>query len=126
VVVKLTRVALLAPLLLVVAWQHRHPHPRVVRAASGPAPARPPILPLFVVLFLVAAAVRSTGVLSTASLDAIGEVESFTVSMGLAGLGAGVRIDRLRRVGGRPLVLGLVSWVLVAAVSYVAVQVAIA
>ncbi|MBI5088648.1 MAG: putative sulfate exporter family transporter, partial [Actinobacteria bacterium] len=47
------------------------------------------------------------------------------VGTGLAGLGAGVRIDRLRRVGGRPLVLGLVSWVLVAAVSYVAVQVAV-
>jgi uncharacterized membrane protein YadS len=74
----------------------------------------------------VAAAIRSSGVLSDGTLDGISEIESIAVSMGLAGLGAGVRIDRLRRVGGRPLVLGLVSWALVAAVSYVAVQVAIA
>ncbi|MGD9996585.1 MAG: YeiH family protein [Ilumatobacteraceae bacterium] len=121
VVVKLTRVALLAPLLLAVAVTSRR---RTETVADQPA--RPPILPLFVVLFLLAAAVRSAGILSTDVLARIGDAESFAVSMGLAGLGAGVRIERLRRVGGRPLVLGLVSWVLVAAVSYVAVQVAIA
>ncbi|MBI5089987.1 MAG: putative sulfate exporter family transporter, partial [Actinobacteria bacterium] len=57
VVVKLTRVALLAPLLVVIALGSR-------RRTGGPRRAeRPPVLPLFVVLFLVAAAVRSTGAL---------------------------------------------------------------
>jgi uncharacterized membrane protein YadS len=37
----------------------------------------------------------------------------------LVGLGMGVRLDRMRKLGGRPLVLGLMSWVLVAGAAYV-------
>jgi uncharacterized integral membrane protein (TIGR00698 family) len=128
VVVKLTRVALLAPLLLGVAVAARR---RAATAASAgdvdavDAAKRPPILPLFVVMFLVAVAVRTTGVMSAASLDLTSQTESILISMGLVGLGAGVRIDRLRQVGGRPLVLGLISWVLVAGVSFAAVAIAI-
>jgi uncharacterized integral membrane protein (TIGR00698 family) len=120
VLVKLTRVALLAPLLLVVALRSHRSRAAIERAQ------RPPLLPLFVVLFLAAAAVRSSGVVPARALGDISQVESFLISMGLTGLGAGVRIARLRHVGGRPLVLGLISWVLVAAVSYGAVQLAIA
>ena len=36
------------------------------------------------------------------------------------GLGCGVAFARLRRLGGRPLALGLASWVLVAAVALAA------
>jgi uncharacterized integral membrane protein (TIGR00698 family) len=128
VVVKLTRVALLAPLLLGVAVAARRRAARAADAVGADHIAhaqRPPILPLFVVMFLVAVAVRSTGVMSARSLDLTGQAESILISMGLVGLGAGVRIDRLRTVGGRPMVLGLVSWVLVATVSYAAVAVAI-
>jgi uncharacterized integral membrane protein (TIGR00698 family) len=128
VVVKLTRVALLAPLLLGVAVAARRRAANAADASGAEHIAqarRPPILPLFVVMFLVAVAIRSTGVMSTHSLDLTGQAESILISMGLVGLGAGVRIDRLRRVGGRPMLLGLVSWVLVATVSYAAVALAI-
>jgi uncharacterized integral membrane protein (TIGR00698 family) len=124
VVVKLTRVALLAPLLLGIAIAARR-RAAGTAAASGLAEAkRPPILPLFVVMFLAAVAVRSTGVMSGDSLELTSQAESILISMGLVGLGAGVRIGRLRQVGARPLVLGLISWVLVAGVSFGAVAVA--
>ncbi len=40
------------------------------------------------------------------------------LTVALVGLGLGVRIAKMRRLGGRPLVLGMLSWVLVAGVAY--------
>ena len=117
VVVKLTRVALLAPLLALVALRRRS-------TVSKTESTKPPLLPLFIVLFLAAVAVRSTGVLSKPVLGHIKEAETFLLGMGLFALGSNVDLARFRKVGGRPLLLGLVSWFLVAAVSLVAVQIA--
>jgi uncharacterized integral membrane protein (TIGR00698 family) len=139
VVVKLTRVVMLAPLLAYVALRARR---TVADPTSGqpegqqegqPAgrtgtataieTARPPLLPLFVALFLLAVVVRTTGVLSTDQISTIKDLETIAIGMGLTGLGAQVRVAKLRHVGGRPLVLGLASWVLVAVVSLGAVAV---
>jgi uncharacterized integral membrane protein (TIGR00698 family) len=125
VIVKLTRVAMLAPLLFGVALAARR------RLNSGASPQadsgvrRPPLLPMFVVLFLVAVVIRTTGVLSTAQLGWIKHIETFLIGAGLVGLGSAVDLRKLRRLGGRPLVLGLASWVLVASAAFVAVHVAI-
>jgi uncharacterized integral membrane protein (TIGR00698 family) len=117
VIVKLTRVALLAPLLALVALRSRGT--RSERSAGSA-----PWLPLFIVLFLVAVAIRSTGVLSTASLGHLKDAETLLLGMGLFGLGCNVDVRRLRKVGGRPLALGLLAWALVAVVSLVAVAAA--
>ncbi len=127
VIVKLTRVALLAPLLtgIAVAARRRSPQRSGRSGRSGPSEAeRPPILPLFVVMFLVAVALRSTGILAVGTLSSIKQLETLLLGMGLAGLGSGVDIRRLRTLGGRPLALGLLSWVLVAAASLAAVSIA--
>jgi uncharacterized membrane protein YadS len=41
----------------------------------------------------------------------------------LVGLGSGIHLPTLRRTGGRAVVLGLASWVLVAGVAYLGVRV---
>jgi uncharacterized membrane protein YadS len=41
----------------------------------------------------------------------------------LVGLGMGVRFDRMRSLGGRPLLLGVLAWVLVAGFGWVATSV---
>ena len=132
VVVKLTRVAMLAPLLAVVAVEVRRRHLAAGDApskgcddtASGP-PARPPVLPWFVVAFLVAVGIRSTGVLTDRQLDVAQHVETLLIGAGLVGLGSQVVWRRLRALGGRPLVLGLASWVLVGTASLVAIEIAV-
>lgn len=121
VVVKLTRVAMLAPLLAVVALGVRARMATSPTPAAGDAAPRPPILPAFVVAFFVAVAVRSTGVLPEAALEAARTLETFLVAAGLVGLGGQVVWSRLRRLGGRPLVLGLASWALVATLALPAV-----
>lgn len=118
VIVKLTRVAMLAPLLAFVAIGSRK---RMGEAAVAGA-KRPPILPLFIVLFLVAVVIRSTGVLPATTLGRIKDAETILLGMGLVGLGSNVDLRKLRAVGGKPLMLGLGSWALVALVSILAVQ----
>lgn len=116
--VKLTRVALLAPLLAGVALAARRRQGAVALAGAK----RPPLLPLFIVLFLAASAITSTGVLTARVLVDIKNAETILLGMGLVGLGSNVDLRKLRAVGGRPLVLALGSWALVALVSLGAVK----
>ncbi len=111
-VVKLTRVVLLAPMVALVALRRRRQG-----LDSHEDGTRPPLVPLFVAGFLAAIVVRSTDVLSADTLASIKDAEKLLLTLALVGLGMGVQFDRLRRLGGRPLVLGLISWVIVAGVA---------
>lgn len=118
IVVKLTRVVLLAPLVAGMSlWRRR----RLSAPAAGTK--RPPVIPMFVVGFLLAIVGRTLNVLPKRSLDDIKTVETLLFAAAMVGLGAGVRFDRLRRIGPRPLVLGLGSWAMIAAVSAVGVRI---
>lgn len=113
-VVKLTRVVLLAPLVAVVALRRRATEPVADAEAS-----HPPLLPLFVIGFLGAIVLRSTGLLGDRTLEWAGDLEKLLLTVALVALGFGVRVAKMRRLGGRPLVLGLIAWVLVAGTAYV-------
>lgn len=113
VVVKLTRVLLLAPLVAVLSRRGRGPS-----AAAADGGSVPPV-PVFVAGFVAAVAIRSTGRLSSDVLGAIGWLQTALLGVALFGLGCGVVVARLRRLGGRPFVLGMVSWVLVAGAALV-------
>lgn len=112
-VVKLSRVVLLAPLVALVALRRRS---RIESAPAGTQ--RPPLLPLFVVGFLAAILVRSTGVLGDDVLAAAEDLEKVVLTVALVGLGMGVSVAKMRRLGGRPLALGLLAWILVAGTAY--------
>ena len=122
-VVKLTRVVLLAPLVAGVAISRRRSPALHESSVVEPPRGHPPILPLFVCGFLAAIVLRSTGWLSDGSLEAVETVEKLVLTVALVGLGMGVRLDRMRRLGGRPLILGMLAWVLVAGVGFAATSV---
>ena len=113
--VKLTRVVLLAPMVAGVGVWRRREHMAVAQDGR-----RPPIVPLFVLGFLVAIALRATGWLSADALDKAKNIEQALLTAGMFGLGCGVAFGRLRRLGGRPLALGLASWAVIAAVALAA------
>ena len=125
VIVKLTRVVLLAPMVAGVSIARRRALPERDGGISrdGHATPRPPLVPLFVAGFLAAIAVRSSGVLGDGALHAIKVAQDVSLAAALVGLGTGVRLSKLRHVGGAPLLLGLASWGLVGAVSYAGVRV---
>ncbi|GAA3574543.1 putative sulfate exporter family transporter [Microlunatus spumicola] len=120
VVVKLSRVVLLAPLVAGVGLARRRRARGTATATSGTR--RPaPVVPLFVVGFLAAVGLTSTGLLPAHLLHAVQQVQSVLLVAALVGLGTGIRLSVLRRTGGRALVLGLASWVLVAVTAYAGV-----
>jgi uncharacterized integral membrane protein (TIGR00698 family) len=119
VVVKLTRVVLLAPLVALVGVASR-------RAAHAPREGghRPPPVPLFVAGFLTAVALTSTGVLPHPLLAVARSAQSMLLVAALFGLGTGISAPAMLRTGRRSLLLGLASWVLVAGVAYAGVRIA--
>ncbi|MEU4731532.1 putative sulfate exporter family transporter [Streptomyces sp. NPDC023588] len=117
VLVKLMRVALLAPLVAAVAFSVRARR-RGVRTASG---RRPAPVPLFVAGFLAAAALRATGALPDVALEWAHTAQEVLLAAALFGLGSAVHLPTLARTGGRAAVLGLGAWVVVAGASYVGV-----
>lgn len=107
-VVKLTRVVLLAPVVVVVGARRR--------TRSGlhqDGAERPPLVPAFVVAFLACVALRTCGWLPEAVLGPIALVQTVALAAAMFALGAGVRVSGLIHSGGRALALGLVSTVVV-------------
>lgn len=115
VVVKLTRVVMLAPLVAGVALVERR------RTRTTTADKRPAIVPLFVLAFLGAVAVRSTGVLPAAFIDGAKLAETLMLAAALFGLGFAVHLPTLFRTGGRTAILGLASWIVIGTASFIGV-----
>ena len=119
VVVKLTRVILLAPMVAAAGLQQRL---AAVQGSAGqptaapgtPAEALPPVVPLFVVGFVALVALRSTGWLSAGWLDAAAGLQDILLGAALFGLGSAVRIRTLMHTGLRALLAALVAWLLIA------------
>lgn len=114
VVVKLTRVLLLAPLVTGVSIQRSRKH----TADNSPRPAP---MPAFVVGFLLFVAIRSSGAVPDQIIETTATIEKALFAIALVGLGAGVRIDKLRTLGGAPVLLGGLASGIVATVSLAAV-----
>ena len=120
VIVKLTRVILLAPLVSYFAYKHRRDNAQSVASDATVVKTSP--LPMFIVLFLVMVCVRTTGFFSDHALADFKNLEKALLAMALVGLGAGVNIKKLRVLGSRPLLLGLLSWLLVMGTSLATIR----
>ena len=111
VVVKLTRVVLLAPVVAAVSVRRRLADP------AGERGARPPIVPLFVLGFLACAALRSTGTLPEDVLGWVSHLQVAALGAALFGMGASVRLASLVRGSGRVLLVATVSTLFISGVS---------
>ena len=138
VVVKLTRVILLAPMVAAAGIHQRSAINRETRNGTGrngtgpdglagaePAgPASetdgaelrmPPVVPLFVIGFVAMVGLRSTGWLSPGWLEAAAAVQDLLLGTALFGLGSAVRVQTLLHTGARALLAALAAWLLIAA-----------
>ena len=113
VVVKLTRVLLLAPVTALAGAHHRN-RSRSVGAAEGSTSKMPPVVPLFVVGFVAMVALRSTGWLPDGWLAAGATLQDVLLGAALFGLGSAVRIRTLLHTGGQALLAALAAWLLIA------------
>lgn len=117
VVVKLTRVLLLAPVVAGVSVLRRRS-----AAAGSTVGRRPPVVPVFVLCFLGCVVVGSLGILPETVLDLIAHAQTLALAAALFALGTAVSLPALVRSGGTALSLGAVSTVVVAGVSLAGVH----
>ena len=122
IVVKLTRVMLLAPLVAAVSFTRRRElsHTNITDSKTQKAKL-PPVIPLFIIGFIAAISINSSFNLPSEFLSNVKWLEKSLLACALVGLGAGVDARKLRRVGTRPLALGLISWILIATLSAIGV-----
>jgi uncharacterized integral membrane protein (TIGR00698 family) len=112
VIVKLTRTTLIVPIVIILVALRARRH-----RVSGIHVRIRQLVPWFIVLFLVAAAVNTTGVVTQMAHHAISHTSVFLITVALAAIGLSVDAVALRRTGLRPLLLGALVWFIVAGTS---------
>ncbi len=103
-VVKLMRVAMLLPVIMVATMISRALIAREGGDLTGP---RPPLLPWFAVGFVLLAAINSTGVLPEAMVKAGNESSRWCLIIAISALGMKTQLKELVTVGIKPVALML-------------------
>jgi len=140
VVVKLVRTLMIIPICLgLAALTARKPRPATTAAstatvpadavASAPAPQRQrgparmsprrvlKLVPWFLIGFVLVAAVNSVGIIPAAAHGPLQHVSVFLVAVALSAIGLSTNVAALRKAGSKPLLLGAMLWITVAAAS---------
>jgi uncharacterized membrane protein YadS len=132
VVVKLVRTLMIIPICLGLAALTARKR-RPAAALAGPAasategaaaaPARMSprralkLVPWFLIGFVLVAAVNSVGVIPSGAHSPLEHASVFLVAVALSAIGLSTNVAALRKAGHRPLLLGALLWVTVAAAS---------
>ena len=111
VIVKMTRVLLIAPMLILLGlWLSR----RAARS-GGPGAEVKLVIPWFAVYFLGMAAFNSLQLLPGALVGWINDVDTFLLTMAMTALGMGTRFAKFKGLGLAPLyaALGMFVWLVI-------------
>lgn len=107
--VKLIRVAMLAPVVLVISI--------LVRRHAGAADTgqRPPLLPVFVVGFLILAVLNSLGLIPARVTQAMSDLSRWALLVSIAAVGMKTSLKRILDVGGQAIAMIVAETVFIAA-----------
>jgi uncharacterized integral membrane protein (TIGR00698 family) len=113
--VKLLRVAMLAPAVLGITIA-------MARTRKGDARAKTPILPAFLIGFILLAAINSAGWLSPAMVGAATDASRWCLVTAIAALGMKTSLRDLAKVGWRPIGLMVVETAWIAGLVFLSVH----
>jgi uncharacterized integral membrane protein (TIGR00698 family) len=108
VVVKLTRTTMIVPVVLVLAFL------RLRRTGERGERSIRQVVPWFLLWFVAAAAVNTSGVLGPSLAHDASRAGAALITVALAGVGLSTRLGAIRQAGVRPLLLGALVWAAVA------------
>jgi uncharacterized integral membrane protein (TIGR00698 family) len=98
--VKLIRVTMLAPVVLVYSFAVRR-----IPQSEGRSASHPPLFPGFVIVFLILAAINSTGMVPSGLADAASGISGWALLTGIAAVGMKTSLKRVLEVGGDAIAL---------------------
>jgi uncharacterized integral membrane protein (TIGR00698 family) len=99
-VVKLLRVAMLLPVILVISLSYRK-----LQGQAAPGASKPPLLPWFVVAFAILVAINSAGLIPAAMQHALQKLSTWLLIVSMAAIGMKTQLKDFATVGFRPIVL---------------------
>ena len=111
-IVKLTRALMIVPVCLFFAFI-------MARRKSGQGEGFQfsRVFPWFILWFVVASVVNTTGILPTELSHALGSIGKFCIVLAMCAIGLNTKLMELVRNGFRPILLGFCCWVAVACMS---------
>jgi uncharacterized integral membrane protein (TIGR00698 family) len=113
-VVKLVRICWLAPIVFYLGWSLRRHHEKAGEAKVS-------LVPWFLVMFVAFAALNSFGLIpqeGALGVDNLKTFGSWLMVVGMAGVGLETSVKDLLRAGPRPVLVGALQWLLLAALTY--------
>lgn len=109
IIVKMIRVMMLVPVLLVIAFFVAH---SVRQRAEGGLSGKSKItIPWFAVMFLVVIGLNSLSLLPEAVVSSINTLDTFLLTMAMTALGAETSIDKFKKAGAKPFILATLIYV---------------
>ncbi len=121
IVIKLSRVCLLAPIVLTLSVRHR----RYLKSQgqSVVEGTKIPLIPFFVLGFIAVAVIQNVFKIPTHLHNDVVTTSKVLLGAGLVALGSGVRWKAIRAIGPKPMMMGMIAWVIVAGVALTAVRI---
>jgi uncharacterized integral membrane protein (TIGR00698 family) len=114
-IVKMTRVMLLVPVLLVVGvWVNRSAHGAAATATTDDGKQHAPrklAIPWFALGFLAFVVINSLHVLPQSATSTLNMLDTFALTMAMTALGIETRISQIRQAGPRALTTGFILYV---------------
>jgi len=115
VIVKMTRVMMLAPFLLALAFF-------LTRGAQKTGEKTKIMIPWFAVYFLGVVGFNSLNLLPTSAVETINTIDTFLLAMAMAALGIETNLNKIKNVGMKPVYLALTLFVWLAFGGYALVR----
>ncbi len=110
IIVKMIRVMMLVPVLLVIAWAVARNVKKQGVVTDGNGGAASITIPWFAVLFLVVIAFNSLNLLPVGVVEWINQLDTFLLTMAMAALGAETSIDKFKKAGFKPFLLAAILY----------------
>lgn len=110
IIVKMIRVMMLVPVLLVIAWTVARSATRNGQTGGEDGVKAKITVPWFAVLFLVVIGFNSLGLLPVGVVAWLNQFDTFLLTMAMAALGAETSIDKFKKAGFKPFLLAAILY----------------